>query len=104
MPFFIKAVSNALHRYPIINSSLDDNCENVIYKSSHNIGVAMDTAVGLAVPVIKNVQNLGVVQIAEELHRLMARGKQGNFATEDLVDGTFSISNIGIVRIFSLPY
>lgn len=59
----------------------------------------MDTAVGLAVPVIKNVQNLDIVQIAKELNRLMASGKQGNFATEDLNDGTFSISNIGIVSI-----
>lgn len=102
MPFFIKAVSNALQHYPVVNSSLSDDCENVIYKNRHNIGIAMHTTAGLAVPVIKNVQNLSVMQIAEELNRLMSTGKQGTFATEDLTDGTFSISNIGIVSIKSI--
>lgn len=53
MPIIIKAASLSLTAYPIINSSLDSNCENIIYKASHNIGVAMDTPNGLVVPVIK---------------------------------------------------
>lgn len=53
MPFFIKAASLALHKYPILNSSLDENCENVTYKASHNISIAMDTPNGLVVPNIK---------------------------------------------------
>lgn len=97
MPFFIKAASNALSKYPVLNSSFDANFNNVIYKKSHNIGVAMDTKVGLAVPVIKNVKNLSVIEIARELNRLMMAGKEGTFSSEDLADGTFSISNIGII-------
>lgn len=97
MPFFIKAASNALLKYPILNSSFDDSYSNVIYKKSHNIGVAMDTKIGLAVPVIKNVENLNVMQIAEELQRVMRAGKEGTFSSEDLNGGTFSISNIGVV-------
>jgi len=97
LPFFIKAASNALYKFPILNASLDENCENIIYKSSHNIAVAMDTAVGLAVPVIKNVEKLSILEIAKELNRLMKSGKDGNFTTHDLTGGTFTISNIGVI-------
>ncbi|VEN50904.1 unnamed protein product [Callosobruchus maculatus] len=97
MPFLIKAVSNALQRYPVLNSSIDDRCENVIYHARHNIGVAMDTKVGLAVPVIKDVQNLGILEINEELKRLIQSGKQGVFKPSDLAGGTFAVSNIGSI-------
>lgn len=53
MPIIIKAASLSIAKYPIINSSPDGNCENIIYKASHNIGVAMNTPNGLVVPVIK---------------------------------------------------
>ncbi|KAJ8982333.1 hypothetical protein NQ317_009449 [Molorchus minor] len=95
LPFFVKAASNALQRYPILNSSPDENCENVTYHGSHNIGIAMDTKVGLAVPAVKNVEGLGVMEIAKELARLMESGREGTFAPDDLKGGTFSISNIG---------
>lgn len=52
MPIIIKAASQSLSSFPILNSSLDSTCENLIYKSRHNIGVAMDTPSGLVVPVI----------------------------------------------------
>ncbi|KAJ8921475.1 hypothetical protein NQ315_003093 [Exocentrus adspersus] len=97
MPFFIKAVSNALHRYPVVNSSVDEQCENIIYHKSHNIGIAMDTKVGLAVPVIKGVEGLGIVEITQELNRLIEIGREGNFQPNDMVGGTFAISNIGAI-------
>lgn len=97
MPFFIKAASNALRRFPALNASVDENCTNVTFRSAHNIGVAMDTKVGLAVPVIKNVQQLSVMEIAQELNRLMQSGKSGNFQPDDLSNGTFTISNIGAI-------
>lgn len=102
LPFFIKATSNALKQYPILNSSLDENCENIIYKSSHNIGVAMDTAAGLAVPVIKNVEQLSILEIAKKLNELIKSGKKGSFTKEDLVGGTITISNIGAVSNFNI--
>lgn len=97
MPFFIKAVSNSLQKYPILNSSVDEACENIIFHKSHNIGVAMDTATGLAVPVIKNVQNLDIITIANELKRLLKAGKEGKFSPSDLSGGTFTVSNIGSI-------
>ncbi|KAF7703105.1 lipoamide acyltransferase component of branched-chain alpha-keto acid dehydrogenase complex, mitochondrial [Silurus meridionalis] len=97
MPFFIKAASLALHHYPILNSSLDEACQNITYKASHNIGLAMDTPQGLLVPNVKNVQMLSVYEIAMELNRLQVLGVSGQLGTPDLTGGTFTISNIGSI-------
>ncbi|XP_045160460.2 lipoamide acyltransferase component of branched-chain alpha-keto acid dehydrogenase complex, mitochondrial-like [Mercenaria mercenaria] len=97
MPVFIKAVSVALTEYPILNSSVDEKCENITYKASHNIGLAMDTKDGLLVPNIKNVQSLSIFEIASELNRLHALGLAGKLGTDDLSGGTFSLSNIGSI-------
>ncbi|GJQ66788.1 hypothetical protein Trydic_g18557 [Trypoxylus dichotomus] len=97
MPFFIKAASNALQRYPILNALVEENCEKVIYRGAHNIGIAMDTKIGLAVPVIKNVDQLSIMEIAKELNRLMKSGKEGTFSNSDLIGGSFTISNIGVI-------
>lgn len=102
LPFFVKAISNALSKYPILNSSLDEQCEHIIYHKNHNIGIAMDTAQGLAVPVIKNVDEMGVMDISLELQRLVNSGKDGSFSPSDLSGGTFTVSNIGSVSIFNL--
>ncbi|XP_041976451.1 lipoamide acyltransferase component of branched-chain alpha-keto acid dehydrogenase complex, mitochondrial [Aricia agestis] len=97
MPIIVKAASQSLTAYPILNSSLDSACENITYKSSHNIGVAMDTPNGLVVPVIKNVQNKSIIEIAKELNSLQDKGSKGQLSLSDLSGGTFTISNIGIV-------
>ncbi|XP_067124695.1 lipoamide acyltransferase component of branched-chain alpha-keto acid dehydrogenase complex, mitochondrial [Centruroides vittatus] len=95
MPFFIKVTSLALQQFPILNASIDEKCENIIYKASHNIGVAMDTNQGLIVPNVKNVQNLNLLQVASEVNRLQELGLKGQLGTSDLSGGTFTLSNIG---------
>ncbi|XP_042272131.1 lipoamide acyltransferase component of branched-chain alpha-keto acid dehydrogenase complex, mitochondrial [Thunnus maccoyii] len=97
MPFFIKAASLGLLHFPILNASVDEGCQNITYKASHNIGLAMDTAQGLLVPNVKNVQLLSVFEIAQELNRLQALGAAGQLGTADLSGGTFSLSNIGSI-------
>jgi 2-oxoisovalerate dehydrogenase E2 component (dihydrolipoyl transacylase) len=97
MPFFIKAASLALTQYPIINSQLSSDKSKITYKGSHNIGIEMDTKVGLLVPNIKNVQNLSLMEISVELNRLSALGEQGKLGEADLKGGTFSISNVGTI-------
>lgn len=97
MPFMVKAASLALSEYPILNSSVDTEKETILYKSSHNIGVAMDTPIGLIVPNIKGVQNLSVVEVARELNRLQSLASMGKLAESDLKDGTFTLSNIGTI-------
>ncbi|XP_054162038.1 lipoamide acyltransferase component of branched-chain alpha-keto acid dehydrogenase complex, mitochondrial-like [Oppia nitens] len=104
MPFFIKATSMALNEFPILNSSVDDKCENITYKANHNIGIAMDTKQGLVVPNVKNVENLTILEIAEELNRLQELGTNNQLSTEDLSKGTFSLSNIGSIGgLFGIP-
>ncbi|XP_038210855.1 lipoamide acyltransferase component of branched-chain alpha-keto acid dehydrogenase complex, mitochondrial [Zerene cesonia] len=97
MPIILKAASLSLLNFPTLNSSLDNACENIIYKASHNIGVAMDTPNGLVVPVIKNVQNKKIIDIAKELNMLQDKGAKGQLGITDISGGTFTISNIGIV-------
>ncbi|XP_014363397.2 lipoamide acyltransferase component of branched-chain alpha-keto acid dehydrogenase complex, mitochondrial [Papilio machaon] len=97
MPIIIKASSLALTAYPVLNSSLDAACENLIYKANHNIGIAMDTPNGLVVPVIKHVQQKTILDIARELNILQEKGTKGQLGLSDLSGGTFTLSNIGIV-------
>jgi len=97
MPFFIKAMSLALLTYPILNARLntDGDKPSLIMRPQHNIGVAMDTPAGLVVPNIKNVHNLSIFEIGEELLRLKKAGAAGKLSPADLKGGTITISNIG---------
>ncbi|VDN59524.1 unnamed protein product [Dracunculus medinensis] len=95
MPMFIKATSLALSEFPILNSVLDDKHENIIYKASHNICIAIDTTDGLVVPNIKNCEQRNLWEIASELNRLQENGKRKQIAKEDLINGTFTLSNVG---------
>lgn len=97
MPFILKATSLALKQYPLLNSSVNPEVTKLIYKASHNLGIAMDTPHGLYVPNIKNVQSLSVFEIAQELNRLHKLGLDGKLGKEDLTGGTFSLSNIGSI-------
>jgi len=97
MPFIVKACSMALLHFPILNSSLDTESETITYKASHNLGVAMDTPMGLLVPNIKGVQGLSVFEVAVELNRLHQTGLAGKLTQQDLTGGTLTFSNIGTV-------
>lgn len=99
MPFMIKAVSLALNQYPLLNARLDVTSDpkkpQLILRSVHNIGVAMDTPNGLIVPVIKAVNARSITSIAEELQRLAQLGQAGKLSNNDLTGGTITVSNIG---------
>lgn len=97
LPFILKAVSMSLHQYPILNSSISENMENIIYKSSHNIGIAVDSPHGLLLPCIKDVQNKSILEVAHEVIRLQNAGLENKLHPNDLSGGTFSISNIGSI-------
>uniref|UniRef100_W8BNA3 Dihydrolipoamide acetyltransferase component of pyruvate dehydrogenase complex n=1 Tax=Ceratitis capitata TaxID=7213 RepID=W8BNA3_CERCA len=97
MPFCIKAASIALSKYPILNSSLDVEKETVIYKAAHNISVAIDTPQGLVVPNVKNCESKSILDIAKDLNELIERGRKGTLTPRDFAEGTFSLSNIGVV-------
>lgn len=97
MPFIIKALSLSLQDYPLLNSRLDTTSSKptIINRSQHNIGIAMDTPCGLIVPVIKDVANLSIKEIAAELRRLQSATSSSSLSPSDLTGGTITISNIG---------
>ena len=70
LPFFIKAASLAMLKYPVLNSTIDIDEMTLTYHAEHHIGIAVDTKKGLAVPVVKSCQNKSVLEIALELNRL----------------------------------
>ncbi|PIA14786.1 hypothetical protein COEREDRAFT_46089 [Coemansia reversa NRRL 1564] len=100
MPFFVKAASLALTKYPILNARVvtDPNAQpKLLFRAAHNIGVAMDTAGGLIVPCIKNVQTKSLMDISAELVELTSKGKRGAITSADMKDGTFTLSNVGMI-------
>ncbi|KAL3994658.1 2-oxoacid dehydrogenases acyltransferase (catalytic domain) family protein [Acanthocheilonema viteae] len=97
MPIIIKAVSLGLKKFPRLNAITDISVENVIYKASHNISIAMDTQEGLVVPNIKHCEQRTVWEIAAELNRLQEASSKMKIDPEDLRDGTFALSNIGMI-------
>ncbi len=97
LPFAMKAVALALRQHPLVNASLDEEKQEIIYKQYINVGVAVDTPRGLIVPVVRNVDQMGILQIARELTLLAARARSAEFGVDELRGGTFTISNMGAV-------
>ncbi|WP_068545129.1 dihydrolipoyllysine-residue acetyltransferase [Thalassotalea crassostreae] len=95
MPFFMKAMSLAIKEFPLVNTKVNDDCTELTYFDDHNIGMAVDSKVGLLVPNVKQVQNLSIIEVAKEVSRLTNDARNGRVATQDIKGGTISISNIG---------
>ncbi|MDO6618301.1 dihydrolipoyllysine-residue acetyltransferase [Shewanella sp. 6_MG-2023] len=95
MPFFMKAMSLAINEFPVLNSQVNSKCTELTYKASHNIGMAVDSKVGLLVPNVKDVQNKSILEVAAEITRLTTVARSGRVSPADLKGGTISISNIG---------
>jgi pyruvate dehydrogenase E2 component (dihydrolipoamide acetyltransferase) len=97
MPFLVKAVATALHQHPVVNASISESGDEVIYKEYVNIGIAVDTEKGLIVPVLRDADRKSIPQIARELAEMAESARSGSFKIEDLRGGTFTISNLGAV-------
>ena len=95
MPFFIKAMSLAINEFPILNSQLNDNADEIRYFTNHNIGMAVDSKIGLLVPNVKSVQTKSIIENANEVTRLTDSARQGRLSQADMSGGTITISNIG---------
>ena len=95
LAFICKAIINALQQYPNFNSSLSPDGQSLILKKYFNIGVAVDTPNGLVVPVIRDIQTLGVLDIARMLQALGAKARNGELTPSDFQGGCFTISSLG---------
>ena len=93
LAFLVKAVVAALKKYPHLNGSLDG--DNLVLKNYWHIGFAADTPQGLVVPVIRNADQKGVIEIAKESSELAAKARDGKLGPADMQGGTFSISSLG---------
>ncbi len=93
LAFLMKAVIAALRKYPTLNSSLDG--DNLVVKQYWNIGFAADTPNGLVVPVIKNADQKGVIELAKESSELAAKAREGKLGPAEMQGGTFTISSLG---------
>ena len=91
----LKAVLTALQEYPQFNSSLDTASEQLILKKYYHLGVAVDTNHGLLVPVIRNVDQKSVQQLAIELEALAGKARDRKLALDEMQGGTFTITNLG---------
>ncbi|MEY4643759.1 MAG: hypothetical protein RLZZ596_590 [Pseudomonadota bacterium] len=101
LAFVIKAVVAALRKFPEFNTSLDG--ETLVYKQYFHIGFAADTPNGLVVPVLKNADQKGVLQISQELAELSKKAREGKLTPAEMTGGCFSISSLGGIggRYFS---
>ncbi|WP_025820433.1 dihydrolipoyllysine-residue acetyltransferase [Shewanella marina] len=97
MPFFIKALSLAINQFPILNSQVNQDCTEITYLNDHNIGVAVDSKMGLIVPNIKHVNQKSLLEVATDLTSIIDSARTGRVAPELLKQGTITISNIGAI-------
>jgi 2-oxoglutarate dehydrogenase E2 component (dihydrolipoamide succinyltransferase) len=94
MSFFVKASVNALQAFPAVNAEIDG--EEIVYKHYYDIGVAVGTESGLVVPVVREADHKGFAELEKEITELGLKARDGKLAMEELVGGTFTISNGGV--------
>lgn len=104
MPFIAKALVSALREYPTLNGVTDDAAAEFVVKHYFNFGIAVDTDQGLIVPVVKDVDQRSLLDLAQEMDRVASDAREGKSRLEDLKDGTFTITNAGnIGGLFATP-
>jgi pyruvate dehydrogenase E2 component (dihydrolipoamide acetyltransferase) len=91
----LKIVAGALHRFPQFNSSIDTAAGEVVYKAAIHIGVAADTPRGLLVPVVRDADRKGILELARDLAQLSEKARAGKLALDEMQGGGFTITNLG---------
>lgn len=94
MSFFVRACTEALKRYPAVNASLDG--ADVVYHGYQDIGVAVSSPRGLVVPVLRNVDSMGLAQVEKEIRNFGLKARDGKLSIDEMIGGTFTISNGGV--------
>ena len=95
LPFIVKALVAACREFPIMNATIDEATNEIVYKKYYNIGIATDTDNGLIVPVIFDADRKNVWSVANEIRDLAVRGRDGKLTAGELKGSTISITNIG---------
>jgi len=94
MSFFVKAAIEALKRYPAVNASIDGS--DIVYHDYYDVGIAASSPRGLVVPVLRDVDQMSFAQVEQSIGEYGQKAKDGKLTMEDLVGGTFTVSNGGV--------
>ena len=97
LPYVVKALTATVKKFPILNASIDDAKQEIVYKNYYNIGIATDTDHGLYVPNVKDADRKGMFAIADEINEKAKLAHDGKLSADDMRNGTITISNIGSV-------
>ena len=95
LPYVVKALVSALKKYPVLNTSIDNETFEVIQKYYYNVGIAADTERGLVVPVVKDADKLSMFEISDEINNLATKARDGKLSSEEMKGGSVTISNLG---------
>lgn len=93
MSLFVKAALSALKQYPVLNASVDG--DDIVYHGYFDIGIAVGSPRGLVVPILRNAENMSIADIEKQIADFGKRAKDGKLALEELIGGTFSVTNGG---------
>jgi pyruvate dehydrogenase E2 component (dihydrolipoamide acetyltransferase) len=97
LPFLIKALTLVLERYPLLNSSLDEERGEVVLHREIHVGFAVDTPEGLLVPVVRDARRKSILELAAALAELSARARERSLTPAELKGGTFTVTNYGAI-------
>ncbi|WP_322949569.1 2-oxo acid dehydrogenase subunit E2 [Mycoplasmopsis cynos] len=104
LPYIAKAIIVALKEFPILAAKYDELTSEIVYPTTINLGIAVDTIAGLMVPVIKNSQNLTIIDLAKEISRLALAAREKTIKSNEMSGGSFTITNYGSIgALFGTP-
>ncbi len=97
LPFIVKAAIAVLKEHPYFNATLNAESGEILVKKYYNIAIAVETPVGLMVPVVKNAEDKSIVDISKEIHELAQKARDRKIAIDEMKGGTFTITNYGSI-------
>ncbi len=104
IPFVFKAAVEALKKFPMVNSSLDDTRGEIVYKKYYHLGLSVATDAGLVVPVIRDVDKKTLLELAAEINDKVSRAREGKLAPNEVSGSSFSVTSVGnLGGLFSFP-
>ena len=104
LPFVMKAMVAALRKHPRLNSVVDEATNEIVTKHYYNVSLSVQTEDGLTVPVIKNVQDKGIYELAKEIQEMVDRARKKKLTMEDFQDSTITLTNAGSIGgLFATP-
>ncbi|HEX3629388.1 MAG TPA: dihydrolipoamide acetyltransferase family protein [Candidatus Dormibacteraeota bacterium] len=95
LPYFIQAMVKAVHAYPLMNSAWDESRDEIVVKQAVNVGIAVNTAQGLLVPVLRAADRLDLPAIAEKSAHLIGGARAGTLGPGEMTGGTITVTNVG---------